>query len=99
MGTNESTERAGACTGTAPNTKTKDAAMLYAGATDAAEMTVVEISPRAPDLRPLSSCCSCVAGDCSAVAMSHPPGFGPVRPGPSIPGRQSAGRAGSDDTI
>ena len=31
--------------------------MLYAGATEAVAMTVVEISPRAPDLRPLSSCC------------------------------------------
>ena len=28
--------------------------MLYAGATDAVAMTVLEISPRAPDLRPLS---------------------------------------------
>src|SRR5204863_216945 len=75
---------------TAPTTNTRVAAMLYAGATDAVAMTVVEISPRAPDLSPLSSCCSCVSTGCSAVAMSHPPGFGPVRPGPSIPGRQAA---------
>src|SRR5689334_15672864 len=73
--------------------------MLYAGATEAVAMTVVEISPRAPDLRPLSSCASCVSADCSAVAMSHLPGVGPARPGPVLPGKWSAGPAGPDDGI
>jgi len=56
-------------------------------------MTVVEISPRAPDLSPLSSCCSWGATRCSAVAMSHLPGFGPAWPGPVLPGQRPAGPA------
>src|SRR5216110_3208209 len=51
FGTNARTATAGACSATAPTTNTRVAAMLYAGATDAVAMTVVEISPRAPDLR------------------------------------------------
>src|SRR4029078_8638040 len=70
--------------------------MLYAGATDAVAMTVVEISPRAPDLRPLSSCASCVSTGCSAVGMSHPPAFGPVRRRWSVPPRLLCARCGRD---
>src|SRR5215469_8982484 len=58
IGTNASTATAGACKATAPTTNTSVAAMLYAGATDAVAMIVVETSPRAPDLRPLSTTCS-----------------------------------------
>ena len=43
--------------------------MLYAGATEAVAMTVVEISPSAPDLSPLSSCCS--AGIAARPVTAH----------------------------
>src|SRR5215467_1466318 len=71
IGTKARTDTAGACSATAPTTNTRVAAMLYAGATDAVAMTVVEISPRAPDFRPFSSGCSCDPTSCWAVAMSH----------------------------
>src|ERR1700742_178493 len=48
------------------------AARLYAGAVEATPMTVAETSPRAPVLRPLSTCCSIAPGGApSAVAMTH----------------------------
>jgi hypothetical protein len=45
--------------------------MLYAGATDAVAITVVDINPSAPDLRPLSSGCS--AGAARPVTAIAPP--------------------------
>ena len=48
----------GAWSPTASTTNTSVAAMLYAGATDAVAITVLEISPSAPDFRPLSIGCS-----------------------------------------
>ena len=48
-----STATAGDWSPTARTTNTRVAAMLYAGATDAVAITVLEIRPRAPDLRPL----------------------------------------------
>src|ERR1700753_733480 len=48
------------------------AARLYAGAVEATPMTVAETSPRAPVLRPLSTCCSIAPGGApSAVAITH----------------------------
>src|ERR1700757_2203295 len=35
-------------------------------------MTTLETRPSAPDLRPLSTCCSTIVGAPSAVAMRHP---------------------------
>src|SRR5580693_3990196 len=67
-----STATAGDWSPTASTTNTRVAAMLYAGATDAVAMTVLEISPRAPDLRPLLRGCSCDSMACSAVAIPHP---------------------------
>src|ERR1700730_16886304 len=78
---NASTATAGAWSATAPTTNTKVAAMLYAGATDAVAMTVLEISPKAPDLRPLSSGCSWDVMACSAVAIPHPSGIDPADQG------------------
>src|SRR5487761_1832514 len=69
IGTNASTATAGACKATAPTTNTSVAAMLYAGATEAVAMIVVEISPSAPDFRPLSTCCSADPAMYSAVAI------------------------------
>src|SRR5260221_4447229 len=51
-------------------------------------MTVVESSPRAPDLRPLLATCS-AGWDCCTVAMLTPPGGHPAghgMRGPAAPG-------------
>src|SRR5271169_2458533 len=69
-----STATAGDWSPTASTTNTRVAAMLYAGATDAVAITVLEIRPRAPDLRPFSSGCSWDSMACSAVAIPHPSG-------------------------
>src|SRR5215472_15034970 len=57
---------------TARTTNTSVAAMLYAGATDAVAITVLEIRPSAPDLSPFSTGCS-VGRTFPAVAMTTPP--------------------------
>ena len=67
-----STATAGDWSPTASTTNTRVAAMLYAGATDAVAITVLEIKPRAPDLRPLLSGCSWDSMACSAVAIPSP---------------------------
>src|SRR5215831_2041979 len=86
IGTNARMVTAGDCTSTTATTKTRVAAMLYAGATEAVAMIVVEISPRAPDLRPLSTTCS--PGWVWMVAMAHPswqrPGRGRAGRGPAL---------------
>jgi hypothetical protein len=46
------------------------AAMLYAGAVDATPMTTLEMSPRAPDLRPFSAWSSVVLIGVAAGAGS-----------------------------
>jgi hypothetical protein len=53
------------------------AAMLYAGATEAVAMTVVETRPRAPGLSPFSTGCSSGAVIRSAVAMLTPAASSP----------------------
>src|SRR3954470_6175308 len=54
IGKNASTTTTGVCRPTNATTKPSVAARLYAGATEATPMTVVEKRPSAPDLRPLS---------------------------------------------
>src|SRR5690348_11253042 len=72
IGTNARMATMGDCNATAPTTNTSVAAMLYAGATEAVAMIVVETSPSAPDFRPLSTGCSTGSTTRSAVAMSSP---------------------------
>src|SRR5215469_3106196 len=69
MGTNARMAIIGDRRPTAATTKPSVAAMLYAGATEAVAITVLDISPSAPDLRPFSSGCSVGATASLAVAM------------------------------
>src|SRR5262249_38303194 len=86
--TNAST--ATACAWSAPGAWTYHgvAAMLERGASDVVAITVVEIRPRAPDFRPLSSCCSVGCLSSSAVAMAH---LSWQRPGRDRPGHAGGG--------
>src|SRR5215472_9998221 len=73
MGTNARMAIIGDRRPTAATTKPSVAAMLYAGATEAVAITVLDISPSAPDLRPFSSGCSVGATASLAVAMLDSP--------------------------
>src|ERR1700734_3382480 len=71
IGTNAMTATIGEPSPTTATMKPSVAARLYAGAVDATPMTVAATSPRAPPLRPLSTCCSAAPGGApAAVAMS-----------------------------
>src|SRR5215472_16186702 len=71
IGMNASTATMGEPSPTTATMKPSVAARLYAGAVDATPMTVVATSPSAPDLRPLSTCCSAAPGGApSAVAIT-----------------------------
>jgi hypothetical protein len=95
IGTNARMATIGACRPTATTTKTSVAAMLYAGATEAVAMIVVETSPRAPDLRPFSTGCS--SETCSVVAMPTLLLAAPRAAGQSLvmPRQQAAARRSS----
>src|SRR5215469_12398636 len=78
MGTNARMAIMGDRSPTAATTNPSVAAMLYAGATEAVAMTVLDISPSAPDFSPLSRGCSADATASLAVAMPTPSEIRPV---------------------
>src|ERR1700730_14231527 len=72
IGTRARIATSGALKATAATTPASVAARLYAGAVEATPMTMLEISPSAPDLRPFWATCS---PDCWAswiAATAHP---------------------------
>src|SRR5215472_15564177 len=81
MGTNARMAMIGDLSPTAATTKPSVAAMLYAGATDAVAITVLDISPSAPDLSPFSAGCSAGATAPLAVAILTPSDTRPAEAG------------------
>ena len=72
IGTKASTATVGDCKPTTATTNPSVAAMLYAGATEAVAITVVEISPSAPDFSPFSNGCSAGAAARPVSAIAPP---------------------------
>src|ERR1700722_14567725 len=70
IGMNAITATMGEPSPTTATMKPSVAARLYAGAVEATPMTVAATSPRAPPLRPFTTCCSAMPGGAPAVAIA-----------------------------